>query len=93
MTKFFLITIGVLILAAVVFFFLWRTSAEKRKETKAMLDKVTRQLNKQIDANSRLEQTIETLRKNREEADEKIDSLHNGDSVSNAIDELSKRKS
>lgn len=93
MTKFFLITVGVLLLAAVVFFFLWRTSAEKRKETKATLDKVTRQLNKQIDANSRLEQTIETLRKNREDADEKIDSLHNGDSVSNAIDELSKRKS
>lgn len=93
MTKFFLITVGVLLLAAVVFFFLWRISAEKRKETKATLDKVTRQLNKQIDANSRLEQTIETLRKNREDADEKIDSLHNGDSVSNAIDELSKRKS
>lgn len=93
MTKLFLITVGVLLLAAVVFFFLWRTSAEKRKETKATLDKVTRQLNKQIDANSRLEQTIETLRKNREDADEKIDSLHNGDSVSNAIDELSKRKS
>lgn len=93
MTKFFLITILVLVIAVFVLFLLWRSSVSKRKRTKETLDKVTRQLNEAIVQQAKLESTISILQKNRKEADEKVNGLHNGDSLGNALDELRKPKS
>lgn len=92
MIKFLLIVIAVLFVVGIVFFFLWRLSAAKTKSQKTTIDKFVKQLNEATQANSKLELTISTLKNNREKADEKIDDLHNGDSVSNAIDELRKHK-
>lgn len=93
MIKFFLIVCGILILCVVIFFFLWRLSANQNKQKEEIIYKLSKQICDVNKANAQLEQTINILKKNRRKADEKIDNLHNGDSVDNAIDELSKRKS
>lgn len=92
MTKFFLIVIAVLLLAVIVFFFLWRSAKAKQKSQKETIDKLVGNLNELRESNCKLEQSINILKTNRETADEKIDDLHNGDSVDNAIDELRKHK-
>lgn len=92
MIKFLLIVIAVLLVAVIVLFFLWRLNAAKRKSQKETIDRLVNQLNEAIQSNSKLEMTISILKSNREKADEKIDDLHDGDSVNNAIDELRKHK-
>lgn len=92
MTKFLLIVIAVLFVALIVLFFLWRLNAAKRKSQKETIDRLVNQLNEAIVQQSKLESTIDILKKNRDKADEKIDDLHDGDSVNNAIDELRKHK-
>lgn len=92
MTKCFLIVIAVLFVVSMVFFFLWRLSVAKRKSQKDTIVRLSGQLKNLRESNCRLEQTIDVLKKNREKADERIDGLHDGDSVSNALDELCKRK-
>ena len=92
MIKFFLIlTVGMSV-AILLLFFLWRSAKTKQKETEAKLNSANRELAKAIAEQAKLESTIQILKKNRKEADEKINNLHNGDSVDNAINILRKRK-
>ena len=93
MTKFLLIAILVLVVAVFVLFLLWRAALKKQKETKASLEQTKKQLNEAIVQQAKLESTISILQKNRYEADEKVNGLHNGDSLGNALDELRKPKS
>lgn len=90
MIKVFLIVLGISALCAVVFFALWKTTKEKLKRAEHDLNAV-------VDTNHVLIQQIEKMQKenkiksdNREKADEKIESLHTGDTVDNAISSLSK---
>ena len=78
--------------AILLLFFLWRSAKPKQKETEANLNSANRELAKAIAEQAKLESTIQILKKNRKEADEKINNLHNGDSVDNAINILRKRK-
>ena len=92
MIKFFLIlTVGMSV-AILLLFFLWRSAKTKQKETEAKLNSANRELAKAIAEQAKLESTIQILKKNRKEADEKINNLHNDDSVDNAINILRKRK-
>ncbi|MBQ9238467.1 MAG: hypothetical protein IJ191_04020 [Treponema sp.] len=92
MTKFFLILVLVLVIACLALFFLWWSARAKQKETQDKLDGANKELTKAIAEQAKLESTIQILKKNRKEADEKISDLHNGDSVSNALNELHKRQ-
>lgn len=92
MIKFFLILTAGMSVAILLLFFLWRSAKTKQKETEAKLNSANRELAKAIAEQAKLESTIQILKKNRKEADEKINNLHNGDSVDNAINILRKRK-
>lgn len=90
--KLLLIVCAVFLFAALIFFFLWRLSVGKRKSQKETIDKLVQQINEAKQTNSELEYTISVLKKNREKADEKIEELHNGDALANALDGLHKHK-
>ena len=90
--KLLLVVCAVFLFAALVFFFLWRLSVGKRKSQKETIDKLVQQINEAKQTNSELEYTISVLKKNREKADEKIEELHNGDALANALDGLHKHK-
>ena len=90
--KLLLIVCAVFLFAALIFFFLWRLSIGKRKSQKETIDKLVQQINEAKQTNSELEYTISVLKKNREKADEKIEELHNGDALANALDGLHKHK-
>lgn len=90
--KLLLIVCAVFLFAVLIFFFLWRLSVGKRKSQKETIDKLVQQINEAKQTNSELEYTISVLKKNREKADEKIEELHNGDALANALDGLHKHK-
>lgn len=90
--KLLLIVCAVFLFAALIFFFLWRLSVGKRKSQKETIDKLVQQINEAKQTYSELEYTISVLKKNREKADEKIEELHNGDALANALDGLHKHK-
>ena len=90
--KLLLIVCAVFLFAALIFFFLWRISVGKRKSQKETIDKLEQQINEAKQTNSELEYTISVLKKNREKANEKINDLHNGDVLGNALDRLHKHK-
>jgi septal ring factor EnvC (AmiA/AmiB activator) len=90
--KLLLIVCAVFLFAALIFFFLWRLSAGKRKSQKDTIDKLVQQINEAKQTNSELEYTISVLKKNREKANEKINDVHNGDVLGNALDRLHKHK-
>lgn len=90
--KLLLIVCAVFLFAALIFFFLWRLSVGMRKSQKETIDKLVQQINEAKQTNSELEYTISVLKKNREKADEKIEELHNGDALANALDGLHKHK-
>jgi len=92
MIKFFLILTAVLCAVIMTFFFLWRSEKTKRKETQGKLESTNKELARAIAEQAKLESTIQILKKNRRKADEKINNLHDGDAVNNALDELRKRK-
>lgn len=92
MIKFFLILTAVLFVGILLIFFLWRSEKTKRKETQGKLESTNRELAKAIVEQAKLESTVHILRENRKEADEKINNLHDGDALGNALDELHKRK-
>lgn len=92
MTKFFLIAIIILILVCAVFFLLWRLSVKGKKAVQEKLSATQKALNEAIIHQAELESTINILNSNRKEADEKVNNLHSGDSVGNALNELRKRK-
>ena len=92
MIKVLLIAVTVLIFCVVTLFFLWRSAKTKQKETQEKLNNTNKELAKAITEQAKLESTIQILRKNRKEADEKVNNLHNGNSTNNALNELRKRK-
>ena len=92
MIKFFLILTAVLFVGILLLFFLWRSEKTKRKETQVKLESTNKKLARAIAEQARLESTIQILRKNRKEADEKINNLHDGDALGNALNGLHKHK-
>lgn len=92
MINFFLILTAVLCVVSLLLFFLWRSAKTKQKEVQGKLDRTNKELSKAIAEQARLESTIQILKKNRKEADEKINNLHNGNTTNNALNELHKRK-
>ena len=92
MIKFFLILTAVLFVGILLLFFLWRSAKTKQKETQEKLNNTNKELAKAIAEQAKLESTIQILRKNRKEADEKINNLHDGDALANALDGLHKHK-
>lgn len=92
MINFFLILTAVLCVVSLLLFFLWRFAKTKQKEVQGKLDRTNKELSKAIAEQARLESTIQILKKNRKEADEKINNLHNGNTTNNALNELHKRK-
>jgi len=92
MIKFFLILTAVLFVGILLLFFLWRSEKTKRKETQSKLESTNKELARAIAEQAKLESTIQILKKNRKEADEKINNLHDGDALGNALNGLHKRK-
>ena len=92
MIKFFLILTAVLFVGILLLFFLWRSEKIKRKETQGKLESANKELARAIAEQAKLESTIQILRKNRKEADEKINNLHDGDALGNALNGLHKHK-
>lgn len=92
MIKFFLILTAVLFVGILLLFFLWRSEKTKRKETQRKLESTNKELARAIAEQAKLESTIQILRKNRKEADEKINNLHDGDALGNALNGLHKHK-
>lgn len=78
----------VLVIVAVVFILLWNHGRKKIKEQKETIDKLGDQLTSAIAEINKLQSAISAYNKNRKEADEKIDALHDGDAVDNAINVL-----
>ena len=64
----------------------------RRKETQGKLESTNKELARAIAEQAKLESTIQILRKNRKEADEKINNLHDGDALGNALNGLHKHK-
>lgn len=92
MIKFFLILTAVLFVGILLLFFLWWSEKTKRKETQGKLESTNKELARAIAEQAKLESTIQILRKNRKEADEKINNLHDGDALGNALNGLHKHK-
>ena len=92
MMEHFLILTAVLCTVIMTFFFLWRSEKTKRKETQIKLETTNKELARAIVEQAKLESTVQILRKNRKEADEKINNLHDGDAINNALSGLHKRK-
>ena len=92
MIKFFLILTSVLFVGILLLFFLWRSEKTKRKETQGKLESTNKELARAMEEHAKLESTIQMMKKNRKETDEKINNLHNGDTLGNALDGLHKHK-
>lgn len=92
MIKFFLILTAVLFIGILLLFLLWRSEKTKRKETQGKFESTNKELARAIAEQAKLESTIQILRKNRNEADEKINNLHDGDALGNALNGLYKHK-
>lgn len=90
MTKVFLIIIAVLLVAVAVLFLLWKLSKSESKRVKDELAVVKNQLESAVSQMKKFEETLDIINHNRKESDEKIDALNSGDTVGNALDELSK---
>ena len=91
MIKVLLILTAVLCVAILLFFFLWRSAKSKQKELQDKVERADKALAQAIAEQARLESTIQILKNNRKEADEKINNLHSGNATSNALNELRKR--
>lgn len=92
MIKFFFILTAVLFVWILLLFFLWRSEKTKRKEIQGKFESTNKELTRAIAEQAKLESTIQIIKKNREKADEKIEELHNGDALANALDGLHKHK-
>lgn len=90
MTKVFLIIIAILFVAVVVLFLLWKLSKSESKRVKDELAVTKNQLESAVSQMKKFEETLDIINHNRRESDEKVDALNSGDTVGNALDELSK---
>lgn len=75
---------------SVLFFMLWKTTKSVLKTTEHDLNVCTRKYEELLLMFKRVEAESKIKSENRKEADEKVNALHTGDSVANAINGLSK---
>lgn len=90
MTSFFIGVCIVLAISATIFCVLWKSEDKARIDLEneiADMHEVNLSLMTQL---SKVHEELKIKSENRSEADEKINALHNGDSVDNAINGLSK---
>ena len=92
MTKFFLIGGAVLAAAIFVLAFVIRHLNLKLRVLKCKLEATEKAKNEYAAQAARRANAVDVLKKNKDEANEKIDALDSGDSVDNAIGVLSKPK-
>ena len=92
MTKYWIIAISVLATGTLVFLFLWRMTEARLKVAYDSLKTVNKELDKAMAELAKLEASLKVLVGNRKVADEKIDNLHDGDTLGNAIDILLDRQ-
>lgn len=90
MTTFFIGVSVVLVITASVFCVLWKIEQKIRKDTQKDLTDSIENNKVLMEQLNKLHEELKIKNKNREEADAKVNALHNGDSVSNAINGLSK---
>ena len=84
--------IALLIVLSAVLFILWRSAKGKYERKGREVDNLIKLTNELGDENVKLKETIDIMKRNREEADARIEKLHSGDSVANALDVLRKHK-
>lgn len=87
MTKYVFLAAVCFLVLDIVLFFMCRMEKEKTKSVKEKLARATKQLNKQIAYNSKLESTIQIIKEDRENADKKIKDMRAG-GVDGALDIL-----
>ena len=92
MTKFFLIGGAVLAVAIFVLALVIRHLNSELRVLKCKLEATEKAKNEYAAQAARLANTVDVLKKNKDEANEKINALDSGDSVDNAIGVLSKPK-
>ncbi len=80
-----------LLVFVVLFFLLWRNSARCVKNQRATIEKLRSQWQDLALENRKLKASIIAFNENRRDADEKIELLHSGDAVDNAVSLLQKR--
>lgn len=85
-----LIAIGCLVLIDVILYIAFKTVSERLDVARLKNSEYEYTIRSLKEENSKLKEEMKITAKNRREANEKIDSLHNGDSVSNAINGLCK---
>lgn len=74
----------------IIFFFLWRKCSREIKAQKGTIERLSNLIQENEIGRQRLEEVVEAVNDNREEANEKIDELHHGDTLGNALDGLHK---
>lgn len=92
MTEYWLIAVSVLAALSALFLFLWRITESRLKLARNSLETVNKELDKALSELAKLEASLKVLVGNRKVADEKIDNLHDGDTLGNAIDILLDRQ-
>lgn len=92
MTEYWLIAVSVLAALSALFLFLWRMTEARLKMARNSLETVNKELDKALSELAKLEASLKVLVGNRKVADEKIDNLHDGDTLGNAIDILLDRQ-
>lgn len=91
-TKFFLVGLLLFIGVVLVLCVIVRHLRSELRMVKCQLEATEKAKNAYAEQAARLSGTLDVQNKNRKEADEKIDDLHTGDAVDNALGGLSKRK-
>lgn len=92
MTKFFLIGGAVLAVAIFVLALVIRHLNSELRVLKCKLEATEKAKNEYAAQAARLARAVDVMKKNKDEANEKINALDSGDSVDNAIGVLSKPK-
>lgn len=85
-----LIAFAVLILVILFLYMLYQHEKEKLSDVEMENIDLKQKIMQLNDENSMLREEMKVISKNRREADEKINELHSGDSVTNAINGLCK---
>ena len=92
MTSTVLMAFCLVVAMAMIFYFAWRYAYGKLQDERlknAVLERSVRQLESE---NGKLREEMKLKSRLEKETNEKIDSLHTGDSVANAVNGLSKPK-
>ena len=90
MISFLIGVIVVLVGTAAIFFIMWKVAEKAKSDADNKIEKLQEANNLIMGQLSKLHDELRIKNENRKEANEKVESLHNGDAVSNAINGLSK---